>query len=488
MATGLFSLRQVNQAIRQSAWPNSRPTWVEYLVVGGGGGAVYGGGGGGGVLTGIYPVSSGTSYTVTVGAGGTAGGTPTNGVSSVFGNITALGGGKSGDPSGFSGGSGGGGWNQLPSGIASTNGNGAQGTFGQGNASSVAAYFCGAGGGGAGTFGTGGVSSAAGGNGGEGIASSISGAVTAYGGGGGGFNGTTKGLGGVGGGGAAGAAYAPINGTANTGGGGGGCDYVYASGGSGIVVVRYPGSVQFYTGGIVWASASGYVVHWFLSTSTLVPTTPTALTVQPAYPVAIGASYGGGYFAGQIKDGGVIYNLVVAPKASGYVQSGYAWDSTGGGSTTGATSVTNGQTNTATIPAIARYAAAQYVKGLNIGGYTDWYLPSIEELGIAWFNLKPLTNDNYGGPSAYTNFTGNVPPYQTVANWPSATIPAQTTVTNFKTGGSEAWAGDHSWTSTETSATQAAFLYWGTGVPGYQSSSDKTQSGYSIRGFRRVVA
>jgi len=62
MATGLFTLRQQNQAIRQKAWSGTQKTaWVEYLVVaGGGGGAIYGGGGGGGgLLTGILPVATG---------------------------------------------------------------------------------------------------------------------------------------------------------------------------------------------------------------------------------------------------------------------------------------------------------------------------------------------------------------------------------------------------------------------------------------------
>ena len=86
MAQGLFTLRQVNQAIRQGAWSAfNPPQWVEYLcVAGGGGGASEGGGGAGGLLTGMVPVTAGSSYTVTVGAGGAA---ATIGQDSVFGNI-----------------------------------------------------------------------------------------------------------------------------------------------------------------------------------------------------------------------------------------------------------------------------------------------------------------------------------------------------------------------------------------------------------------
>ena len=39
MATGLFNLKQVNQAISQGAWSGYiAPKWVEYLCVAGGGG------------------------------------------------------------------------------------------------------------------------------------------------------------------------------------------------------------------------------------------------------------------------------------------------------------------------------------------------------------------------------------------------------------------------------------------------------------------
>ena len=49
MATGLFNLKQVNQAISQGAWSGYiAPRWVEYLVVAGGGASTGGGGGAGG--------------------------------------------------------------------------------------------------------------------------------------------------------------------------------------------------------------------------------------------------------------------------------------------------------------------------------------------------------------------------------------------------------------------------------------------------------
>jgi hypothetical protein len=284
MATGIFTLRQVNQAISQGAWSGYiAPKWVEYLVVAGGGGGNYtGGGGAGGVLTGIVTVAAGASYTVTIGTGG-AGNTAAaynavEGIASVFGSISATGGGAGignylAPATKNNGGSGGGGAiSAIPSG---------QGTSGQGNAGGLGSATNAGGGGGAGTVGVNATTYS--GNGGAGIASAITGSVVTYGGGGGGgcansIN-TNFGLGGVGGGGNA-TTTTGVNGGGNTGGGGGGGSYVgptfYAggNGGSGIVVVRYPGTVQFFTGGTL-SYANGYIIHTFYASGTLAPTTPT---------------------------------------------------------------------------------------------------------------------------------------------------------------------------------------------------------------------
>jgi len=294
MATGLFTLKQVNQAISQGAWSGYiAPRWVEYLVVagGGGGGSGFGNGGGGaggagGLLTGIVTVAAGASYSVTVGGGGpgcasSSGALGTNGVNSVFGSISATGGGAANtyETKSKSGGSGGGG--NFDGGAA---GGGGSGIVGQGNAGGLGggSGSAGGGGGGAGTVGLNAVST--GGNGGAGIASAITGTVVAYAGGGGGGGNqspvTAGGTGGVGGGGSGTQNGNGGAGGGNTGGGGGGGGYggsVGGTGGSGIVVVRYPGNVQFYTGGTVTYS-NGYIVHNFTANGTLAPTTPTVVS------------------------------------------------------------------------------------------------------------------------------------------------------------------------------------------------------------------
>ena len=239
---------------------------MEVLVVAGGGGGgngnVPGAGGAGGVIyRNSYAVAAGGT-TVTIGAGGAV---ATKGSDSVFGSLTAIGGGRggneqeSGTGSGHEGGSGGGAAYSPGASTDYTNLGGtaqqpgsASGGFGNagGRGSRQTLNHNTAGGGGAGQLGTDGVYGAAsGGKGGNGLAYSISGASVYYGGGGGGAawsGGTGTSAGGLGGGGIGGyysvSQGAAANGAANTG-GGGGAGYtggVSGIGGSGIVIVRYP--------------------------------------------------------------------------------------------------------------------------------------------------------------------------------------------------------------------------------------------------------
>ena len=262
MATGLFNLKQVTQAIQQKAWSGTQKTpAVDYLVVAGGGGGSSGGGGAGGLLQGSVSVATGSAITVTVGSGGSAGNcdagsgsAATSGTSSVFGSISATGGGNGGQAgssaAGTSGGSGGSGGGAAANGAAQYN-SGGSGVVGQGNDGSgnngfsPSPYGVG-GGGGAGTAAirVGATRAYAGGS---GTASDITGTRTTYAGGGGGGSYTGTNVGGAGGygGGGTGSTGNTNNstaGTANTGGGGGGGRQTNlgSAGGSGIVVVSYP--------------------------------------------------------------------------------------------------------------------------------------------------------------------------------------------------------------------------------------------------------
>ena len=275
-STNAFTITNNGSTSTQQAFPFTSsayaPPAVDYLVVAGGGGGSAGGGGAGGLLQGISNVTTGTSLTVTVGAGGSAGTSAsaigTNGQNSVFGSITATGGGTGGIYYGGytapnSGGSGGGSY--YSNGVL-----GAQGVFGQGNRgggqfNSGGSGYAGGGGGGAGTVGlnsSGASTNNGAGNGGAGIASVISGTVTTYAGGGGsGADAGSNPTGGVGGG---GTGYISnvggSSGTPNTGGGGGGNGNGTAgTGGSGIVIISYPDTYNAPTAltGTYTASTSG---------------------------------------------------------------------------------------------------------------------------------------------------------------------------------------------------------------------------------------
>jgi hypothetical protein len=261
-------------------------TAVDVLVVGGGGagGSTYHGGGGGAgglVYRPGFPVTPGGTVSVTVGSGGTypspgSGDTPGTiaaqngpGDDSVFGTLTAKGGGRGGSNGNTagsqSGGGSGGGEGQARGGAGPANQptqSGESGNYGFGNPGGTTnpsgSWTSGGGGGGAGGAG-GSVSQAGPGNantglsagpGGVGKAYTIADGTTSvyYAGGGGGSapRGPAASSGGQGGGGG-GYHVAGQNGTANRGGGGGGSERNYpgnsfypgGSGGKGIVIVSY---------------------------------------------------------------------------------------------------------------------------------------------------------------------------------------------------------------------------------------------------------
>jgi len=314
LSSGSFELNDGPTPNTSSFITNS----IQVLVVagGGGGGSDMGGGGGGGgvIYNSAYTATSGSVINVTVGNGGS--GAPagvgqvrgTNGNNSVFGNLTAKGGGggaschdRSTSPAG-NGGSGGGasGGGTLPSGGQGGGGYGGgirgTGSLGQGydGGTGFYAWYPG-GGGGAGGVGASGPNIPHGGpgllfslmspyyfgGGGGGSAYSVSpGGNGGIGGGGGGAIGVTVGGEGLnngsagGGGGINSWANTPGgNAGANTGGGGGGGAHYNSNnnggnGGSGIVIVRYYGS-QKATGGTV-TTVNGNTIHTFTSgTATL---------------------------------------------------------------------------------------------------------------------------------------------------------------------------------------------------------------------------
>ena len=197
----------------------------------------------------------------------------------------------------------------------------------------------------------------------------------------------------------------------------------------------------------------------------------------PPPPPAIGSAYGGGYYAGRINVSGTLYNLVVAPKASGENTS-RSWGISG--VTTAQTSVIDGPTNTTVEAALgASYQAAKFCEDLTIGGYSDWYLPAKNELEVLYYFLKPTTTANNTGSGSNANAVSPEP----ISTDYTSGSPAQTSAgIGFRTGETNAFASDYYWSSTENSSNFAGVRDFDNGG---QVNGNKTDSFY-VRAVRRV--
>lgn len=194
-------------------------------------------------------------------------------------------------------------------------------------------------------------------------------------------------------------------------------------------------------------------------------------------PLVIGAAYQGGYFAGQISTAGTgvaDYNLVIGPVASAQ-NSSKQWK-TSATSTSGTTSAIDGPANSAAMND-ASHPAAFFCEGLTIGGFSDWYMPAKNELEVCYYNLKPTTTGNYTS----SGINANAVPAR-ASNYTSGN-PAQTSATNFITGGAEAFTPVAYWSSTQSNAANALYQIFNAGD---QFAGNKTAY-YRVRAVRRVA-
>jgi hypothetical protein len=212
---------------------------------------------------------------------------------------------------------------------------------------------------------------------------------------------------------------------------------------------------------------------------------------------AIGEFYEGGYVAGMIKVSGVVYYVIVAPKATGENAS-LAWKNANTAGPAATQTLNDGVAATAAMVAAGNsteYPAAHFCAGLTINGYSDWYLPARDELELCYRNLKPDATPNNTTNrtlSAITYPEGNDVAGDTMGRnrnsisegfgYAASGYPFQTNVALFKDSGAEAFAAANYWSSSELSATNAwaqAFF------SGNQNTNDKV-NGRGVRAVRRV--
>lgn len=215
------------------------------------------------------------------------------------------------------------------------------------------------------------------------------------------------------------------------------------------------------------------------------------VAVGVATPGAIGDPFQGGYYAGAISvnaDNVATHYLVISPRSGGSDSTNKAYRSTSG-TISGAVSRIEGPSNTSALIASAYSSpAANFVRGLSIGGYTDWYIPALHELTIFYYNLKPTTgaNDTFSGANPYA-----VPARG--SNYTSGN-PARTSNTDYQsngsgTGGTQAMQMQSNfnawfWTSTEyASNTNRNYRVFPGG--GEEDVTDKT-SQQVVRAFRKI--
>jgi len=211
----------------------------------------------------------------------------------------------------------------------------------------------------------------------------------------------------------------------------------------------------------------------------------------------------GGYFGGQINDGGTIYNLIVAPSVSGSLtgQTSNLWKTTNSGGDAG--SAVYGKPITDNKAATVQYPIFQWcnysitgpnannpgVNGTGIGGFNDWYIPAKNELAVLYFFLKPskASNDTLSGsnPNAVDPYTPDTNYGPDGPDGPQ--FPNQTSSLDFQSGSNDAFFTNVYWSATEDSAGSggANTLDF---TNGEENAAPKGGGNRYVRVIRRVAA
>lgn len=113
----------------------------------------------------------------------------------------------------------------------------------------------------------------------------------------------------------------------------------------------------------------------------------TCLPFSRASYLGLGAFFQGGYYVGNIQIGTAMYGCLVAPIST--ISGGLIWKTT---RSYVANSLVDGLANTNAMTSTT-YPASRYCYNLVSGGYSDWYLPSHDEIWLAWVNRNALPSE-----------------------------------------------------------------------------------------------
>ena len=162
---------------------------------------------------------------------------------------------------------------------------------------------------------------------------------------------------------------------------------------------------------------------------------------------AIGEAFGGGYLAALMPaPEGRQFALVVSPKAEGD-KDDLEWKDEWS-KTEGTSSAIDGLANSNAMNN-DEHPAAQFCRGLTIGGFDDWYLPASAEQAAVWANLGPN----------------------------------HTPVAAFQMGAAEAYDPAWYWSSTEYGSDYAWTQHFGGGLLAYGGKGTQPR----VRAVRKVL-
>ena len=191
-------------------------------------------------------------------------------------------------------------------------------------------------------------------------------------------------------------------------------------------------------------------------------------------PTQAGTPFEGGYYVGRIRSNGAIYALIVAPKYGGEKQGKWLGNIT---DVPGAASCHDGRANTIAMRD-AGSELATWALDLQINGFSDWYLPSRDELELMYRNLKPTDQDNY------CTFRDGDNPSSTPAGYPYTDAePGKTTAADFQDNNAESLETGWYWASTQYSPNVA----WGQDFDDGGQDLDRKYGAGRARAVRRFL-